>query len=296
MSFLTVSTLGAPGASLQTVLSWLHDAHVTGLELRLSPGEIVHPAMTAREQADVAAAISDAGVTVTGIASYVQVASAANDEMVIGALASAMNLAAALRAPMVRVFPGAPVHPSAYSEKPTLQEPADEVAERAARRLSAVAHLAEDLGVYPALETHDSHPQGGDIAGILERVDGPVGAIWDLMHPWRTGESLDESWRRLSPWLAGHQARGAVQVKDANLPADATPVTIGDGTLPVDEFAGLLIAQGYDGPICLEWEKKWHPAAVDLPVALASTCDWFEKHWRGGDSQRPGPQHQERTA
>ena len=276
MSSLTVSTLGAPGISLPTVLSWLREAGVTGLELRLSPGEIAHPAMTAREQADVAAAISDAGVTVTGIASYVQVASAANDEMVVGALASAMNLAAALRAPMVRVFPGAPVHPSEYSEKPGLQEPADEVAERAARRLSAVAHLAEDLGVCPALETHDSHPHGADIAGILERVDGPVGAIWDLMHPWRTGESLDESWHRLSPWLG----RGAVQVKDANLPSDATPVNIGDGTLPVDEFADLLIANGYDGPICLEWEKKWHPAAVDLPLALASTCAWFDRHWQ----------------
>ena len=125
MTFLTVSTLGAPGASLQTVLSWLQTAGVSGLELRLSPNEIAHPAMTARQQADVAAAISDAGVTVTGIASYVQVASAANDEMVIGALASAMNLAAALGAPMVRVFPGAPVHASAYSEKPRLLEPAE---------------------------------------------------------------------------------------------------------------------------------------------------------------------------
>ena len=281
MSFLTVSTLGAPGVDLPTVLSWLHDADVRGLELRLSPNEIVHPAMTSGELGDVASAIAGAGVTVTGIASYVQVASAANDEMVIGALGSAMNLAAALGAPMVRVFPGAPVHPSAYSEKPRLLEPADEVAERAARRLSAVARLADDLGVYPALETHDSHPQGADIAGILERVDGTVGAIWDLMHPWRTGESLDESWRRLSPWLAGEQARGAVQVKDANLPVDATPVPIGDGTLPVDEFAELLTAGGYDGPVCLEWEKKWHPAAVELPTALASTCAWFDRNWRG---------------
>ena len=287
MTFLTVSTLGAPGASLERVLSWLQTAGVSGLELRLSQKEIVHPAMTARQQSDVAAAISDAGITVTGIASYVQVAGAANDEMVIGALASAMNLAAALGAPMVRVFPGAPVHASAYSEKPRLLEPAEEVAERAARRLDAVAHLAEDLGVYPALETHDSHPQGADIAGILERVDAPVGAVWDLMHPWRTGESLDESWRRLSPWLG----RGAVQVKDANLPADATPVPIGDGTLPVDEFAGLLTANGYDGPICLEWEKKWHPAAADLPVALASTTAWFDRHWQPDLSQR-----QERTA
>lgn len=275
MTFLTVSTLGAPDESLQRVLSWLRDAGVRGLELRLSAHEIVHPAMTVRERADLAAALSDAGVTVTGIASYVRVASAANDEMVVGALAEAMALAAALGAPMVRVFPGAPVHASAYSAKPELMEDAEEVADRAARRLSAVAALADDLGVYPALETHDSHPRGADIAGILGRVTGPVGAIWDLMHPWRTGESLDASWRHLEPWLG----RGAVQVKDANLPDDATPLPLGSGTLPLDEFAGLLLANGYDGPICLEWEKKWNPKAAELPVALASTTAWFERHW-----------------
>lgn len=287
MTILTVSTLGAPGENLATVLAWLREEGMSGLELRLSAGEIVHPAMTAREQAGVAAAIADAGVTVTGIASYVHVASAASDEAVTGALAEAMNLAAVVGAPMVRVFPGAPVHPAAYSEKPRLLEPAEKVAERAARRLDAVAHLAEDLGVYPALETHDSHPQGADIAGILNRVRGPVGAVWDLMHPWRTGESLDETWRLLSPWLG----RGAVQVKDANLPADATPVPIGNGSLPVDEFARLLVAHHYDGPVCLEWEKTWHPAAAQLPVALASTRAWFERNWRSRQTL-----HEERSA
>jgi sugar phosphate isomerase/epimerase len=282
MTFLTVSTLGAPGASLDMVLSWLKAAGVSGIELRLSRNEIVHPAMTAGQLADVATAISDAGIAVTGIASYVQVASSANDEMVIGALASAMTLAAALGAPMVRVFPGAPVHACAYSEKPRLVEPADDVVTRAVQRLNAVARLAEDLDVYPALETHDSHPQGADIAGILERVDGPVGAVWDLMHPWRTGESLDDSWRQLSPWLS----RGAVQVKDANLPNDATPLPIGEGTLPVEEFASLLTAKGYAGPVCLEWEKTWHPTAADLPVALASTTAWFQRHWTPDPSHR----------
>ncbi len=275
MTFLTVSTLGAPGQSLRSVLSWLKEADVSGLELRFSPHEIAYPAMTRREQLDLAAAISDAGVTVTGLASYVMVASAANDEMVIGALAEAMALAANLGAPMVRVFPGALVNPSMYSEKPQLVEPAEEVADRAARRLSAVATLAEDLGVYPALETHDSHPCGADIADILKRVSGPVGAIWDLMHPWRTGEPLDESWRNLAPWLR----RGSVQVKDASLPSDATPVPLGAGLLPLEEFAALLVANDYQGPICLEWEKAWYPTAAALPVALASATGWFSRHW-----------------
>ena len=149
---------------------------------------------------------------------------------------------------------------------------------RAVRRLDAVAHLSEDLGVHAALETHDSHPRAADIVFILGQVSGPVGAIWDLMHPWRTGEPLQRTWQLLAPWLV--DGRGSVQVKDANLPADATPLPIGDGTLPVDEFAQRLVNDGYDGVVCLEWEKAWYPTAPDLPTALDSAVRWFDRHWK----------------
>ena len=280
MTSLTVSTLGAPDDDLETVLGWLKATGVSAIELRLSAGQLAHPAMTATERAELGSRISDAGVAVSGIASYVQVASDAKDEMVVGSLAAAMKLAADLGAPMVRVFPGAPAHSSPYDRKPELREPVDDVTSRAVARLNAVAPLAEELGVYPALETHDSHPCGADIVRILERCDGPVGAVWDLMHPWRTGEPLQHTWDLLSPWLSS--GRGCVQIKDANLPEDRTPLPIGTGTLPVDEFAELLIREGYDAPICLEWEKAWHPSAANLGVALDSTKRWFDRHWPNG--------------
>jgi sugar phosphate isomerase/epimerase len=277
MTTLTASTLGAPADDLDTVLSWLAEAGVPGVELRLAEGQIAHPGMTAGECADVRAKIADAGIVLTGLASYVTLCSDASDELVIGAIAGAMNLASQLGAPMVRVFPGAPVHSAPYGARPPLREPEGDVTARAIRRLDAVAHLSEDLGVHPALETHDSHPRAADIVPILEQATGPVGAIWDLMHPWRTGEPLEHTWRLLAPWLAG--GRGSVQVKDANLPADATPTLIGDGSLPVDEFAHLLVGEGYDGVICLEWEKAWYPAAPELPAALDSAVRWFGRHW-----------------
>jgi sugar phosphate isomerase/epimerase len=278
MTTLTASTLGAPDEDLDTVLAWLHEAGVPGVELRVAAGQIAHPGMTAGECADVRARIADAGIELTGLASYVKLCSDASDELVIGALGDALNLTSQLGAPVVRVFPGAPVHPAPFTSRPELREPAGDVTARAVRRLDAVAHLSEDLGVHAALETHDSHPRAADIVPILDQVSGPVGAIWDLMHPWRTGEPLERTWRLLSPWLAG--GRGSVQVKDANLPADATPLPIGDGTLPVDEFAQLLVDTGYDGVVCLEWEKAWYPAAADLPTALDSAVRWFDRHWK----------------
>ena len=277
MTVLTVSTLGAPAESLETVLAWLSQSSVSAIELRLSPGQIIHPSMTRAEAVEVKRCLDDAGVSVTGLASYVRVASDANDEMVLGALGSALTLARELGAPMVRVFPGAPTHPGPYNQRPELLESIDEVDARASRRLNAVAHLSEDLGVHAVLETHDSHPRGEDIARILAQVESPVGAVWDLMHPWRVGEPLERTWHILSPWILN--GRGSVQVKDADLPDDSTPLLIGDGTLPVDEFADLLIANGFDGPVCLEWEKAWYPNVSTLDVALASAHRWFSRKW-----------------
>jgi sugar phosphate isomerase/epimerase len=284
MTRLSVSTLGTPGETLETVLGWLADAGVSAIELRLSSGEFADPAMTAGQRADLRGRLDDAGVAVSGIASYVRVASDANDEMVIGSLAHALRLAADLGAPVVRVFPGAPTAPAAYDRVPMLLEPTDLVDERAARRLDAVAGISGELGVYPVLETHDSHPRGEDIRRILERVTAPVGAIWDLMHPWRVGEPLERTWEILSPWIEND--RGGVQVKDADLPADATPLAIGSGTVPTAQFGGLLRSAAFEGTVCLEWERTWHPTAARLDEALVSTRAWYD-HWFPANTDSP---------
>ena len=280
MIMLSASTLGAPGTSLHQVLRWLREAGVPGVELRLSSAEIADPALSRSQRQDLRAEIDDAGIVITGIASYVKVAAPTEDNVVVGALVGALDFAADLGAPAVRVFSGAPVEPGSYLQRPRLLESAEEVEARAARRLNAVAGFADESGVLPVLETHDSHPTGTDIARILARVNGPVGAVWDLMHPWRVGEELSATWDALAPWLAA--GRGSVQVKDANLPESATPLLVGDGTLPTAQFGELLVSHGYSGSVTLEWEKAWHPEAVPLNEALESAKRWFARYWPDG--------------
>lgn len=273
MVTLSASTLGAPGEDLDQVLGALQRTGVPGVELRLSAGELADPAMSRARRRDLRAAVEDAGLTVTGVASYVRVGSDVPDDVVLGALVGALDLAADLGAPFVRVFPGAPAEPSGYDAVPTLTEPREEVADRAARRLDAVAGFAEEVGVRPALETHDSHPTGALVADVLARVSSPVvGAVWDLMHPWRVGEPLADTWAVLHPWLEG--GRGWVQVKDAALPGRPLPLPLGEGTLPLDPFAALLADVGYDGVVSLEWERMWYPDAAPLEVASASFTRW----------------------
>ena len=271
MMILSASTLGAPGAGLDQVLDWLAVAGVRGVELRLAPGEIAEPGMAPERRRRLTGRLEAAGVELTGLASYVRVAQKAPDDGVVGELSEALELAAELGAPAVRVFPGAPedAHDGGASFR------GDAADGRAAARLSRVAGLAERLGVLPVLETHDSHPRGADVARIASLVEGPVGVVWDLMHPWRTGEALEETWQALRPWLGG--GRGSVQVKDAALP-DTGPTLIGAGTLPCREFGELLRREGYDGTVTLELEAAWYPSAPPFPEALASAARWYAEH------------------
>lgn len=284
MVLLSASTLGAPGEDLARVLGCLGRTGVGGVELRLSAGEIADPAMTRRARKEVRARVEDAGVVVTGVASYIRVASDLPDDVVLGALVAALDAAADLGASVVRVFPGAPTRPSGEDRVPLLLEDRDQVADRAAHRLDAVGPYAAECGVVPALETHDSHPTGALIAEILGRVEAPVGAIWDLVHPWRVGESLTDTWAALGRWVTG--GRGSVQVKDADLPGSATPLLIGSGALPTDPFAELLVEVGYAGTVTLEWERAWHPEAAPLEDACGSLRRWADRHWPAGDEVR----------
>ncbi|WP_375385752.1 sugar phosphate isomerase/epimerase family protein [uncultured Microbacterium sp.] len=284
MVVLSASTLGAPGEDLAHVLTSLRQTGIGGVELRLSTGEIADPAMTRRRRREIRRAIADAGVTITGVASYVRVAADLPDDLVLGALIAALDVAGDLGAPVVRVFPGAPTHPSTQDRVPELVESREKVADRAARRLDSVAAYAAECGVVPALETHDSHPTGALIAEVLGRVESPVGAIWDLVHPWRVGESLTDTWAALGPWVI--DGRGSVQVKDAALPESATPLPIGLGHLPTDPFGELLVAVGYTGTVTLEWERAWHPEAAPLEDACRSFRRWSDRQWPGREGIR----------
>ena len=274
---LSASTLGAPGAALPDVIDALTRAEVNGVELRIAPGEILEPGTGPDRLLRIRRAFEPVGIRITGLASYVRVAQAGPDEPVIAELEAALEAAHALGAAAVRVFPGAETEPAGMMDRPRLIEARDAVDGRAAARLSRVAEVSDRFGVLPLLETHDSHPAGADIAGIVARVEGPVGIVWDLMHPWRVGETLAETWHSLRPWLAA--GKGSVQIKDSRLPEDPAPCLIGEGSLPCEAFGDLLVGHGYSGVVTLELEAAWYPAAPPFAQALASAQRWSARHW-----------------
>ncbi|MFJ9519356.1 sugar phosphate isomerase/epimerase family protein [Kitasatospora sp. NPDC101801] len=254
---LAFSTLGLPGRPLTDHLR-AADAHgYTGLELRCSPGEPVRPGMSAGQRAATRSALTAAGVTALSVAGYLGIAAPGDDARLIDDLLGQLRLAAGLGARHLRVFPRGGDGPAAEADA------------RAARRLTAVADAAGDLGVRILVETHDSHRGGRDVARMLEGVDHPfVGALWDLMHTHLAGESPAESYAALAPRL------GYVQVKDIAGAHDLTPLPLGAGVLPV---AGCLALLPRDCWVSWEYEAPWFPAAAPLDQLLGPGAHFLRR-------------------
>lgn len=285
-----VSTLGVVDETVQATAAMFRRHGVRAVELRSAAGAFVHPDLPPARRSAVRELFAESGTDIVAVASRVKIAADGDDDDVTAALARELQLAADLGARYVRVFPGAPVAPTTSDAVPQLLAETAAVDARAVRRLLRVADTAANLGVRPVIETHDSHPRGDDVARVLRRLDDeapghPVGAIWDVLHPWRVGESLRATAEALTPYLLDD--RGYVQVKDVAHPADTTPVLQGSGTVPVDDMLDLLDAAGYRGPVSLEWERFWNPQVPPLEDALAAAARVVRAHPPTGSPADP---------
>ncbi|MEU6890430.1 sugar phosphate isomerase/epimerase family protein [Streptomyces sp. NPDC046557] len=242
------STLGLPGTPLARSAALAAEHGYDGLELRGHPEEPLHPDSPGADRVAARRTLAAAGVAVLGVAGYAEVAAAGEDGPVLTELRSLVRFAADLEAPYVRVFPGGGSLPQADADA------------HAVRRLGAAASYAERHGVRLLLETHDSHATGAAAARVLERVGHPgAGALWDVLHTWLGGEEPSESWHHLAPHL------GYVQVKDVASAEELTPLALGAGAVPLADVTSRLPPGGW---LCWEYEKRWYPAAAELPGQL----------------------------
>ncbi len=128
------------------------------------------------------------------------------------------------------------------------------------------------------LETHDAFCRGQEVARALEPIDSPwVGAVWDVHHPFRKGESIEDTWRLIGPRVKH------VHMKDARLKPDGEwqLVLMGEGEVPCRDILALLMREGYEGYLCAEWEKKWHPEIEEPEIAMPQHAQvlrqWMEE-------------------
>ena len=270
---LVFSTLGTPDWSLARAAEEAVADGYAGLEIRILDGEVISPHLPAERRAAIRSLLNRHGLVIAGIGASTRFSSPNADDRAqqLADLRAYVTLANDLEAPIVRTFGGG------ASEGQTMAEVIDLVA----NSLAEAAPDAERHGVTICLETHDAFCRGEEVAGVLRQVDSPyIKAIWDVHHPYRMGEAVEDTWNFIGARLAH------VHIKDAQRREDVCPPLtpsaghlaagelswelklMGEGEVPCREIIHLIASKGYDGYLCAEWEKKWHPAIEEPEIAL----------------------------
>lgn len=252
---LAFSTLACPGWSLEQVVEAAGRYGYGGVELRLIDGETIEPGLGDERRRRVRSLLPDAGVPVAAVDSSIRLAGADPDRAASD-LRWFLDLAADWDAPLVRVFGG----------EPPAGQPRGEVLDAMAGILTAAAPEAERRGIAIGVETHDAFSSAHEVAALLSRVEsGAVGALWDIVHTSRMGETPEE----VTDLLDGRIVH--VHIKDGRGEVGAAAwelVPLGEGDVPVAGVLRALRTRGYRGWLTVEWEKKWHPEIAEPEVAL----------------------------
>ena len=153
--------------------------------------------------------------------------------------------------PFLRIFGGAP--PDDMTR--------DEALAMARRHLRQVLKICKPHGTMPLVETHATWSSSGQLKELLHEFDpADVGVLWDVEHPYRSGESPGDTAESLRRFIRH------VHLKDSSCTnGKSTPRLLGQGDLPLGDFIKALRAIAYDGWICLETEKRWHGETAPDP-------------------------------
>jgi sugar phosphate isomerase/epimerase len=155
-------------------------------------------------------------------------------------------------------------------------EPASELIARLIDPVRRAADRAAAHGLTLAIENHGDL-RAAELVEVIERVERPNLAVTlDNVNLIRVGDDMLDGVRRLAPWTA------LVQLKD-HLPGDPTVVggpvctALGAGVAPLEAILDLLVAAGFDGPVCVELASLG-PGRVDELELIERSVDWLRAH------------------
>lgn len=220
--------------------------HAHGIELDASPSSRRGSKRAAQES----------GIALCCVATSCQYCDPETHEEMVADTHRAIDLAADVGAPAIRVFGGI------MAEGVTRQAAVKLLAES----MRAVADHAGERGVTVCVETHDHWCDPSHLVQVMKRVDHPAIAVnWDIMHPVHGADvSMDQAFQTLKPWIRHvHFHDGGTTEGKWGL------VPVGKGDIDHRRAVQLLQSIGYDGFLSGEW-IGWEPYETHLPRELAT--------------------------
>jgi sugar phosphate isomerase/epimerase len=268
---ISFMTLGCPNWDLNTICARGSQYGFDGVDFRgyLDEIDITRLPEFTTHAPETYLKIRDAGLVVSGISTSLQVCVREDLERNLEEARRTIEVAKALEAVNLRVFGGGDLE--RYSRV--------ELAEIGCQCVASILELDGARDLHWLFETHDLWVQAQDCRLLLDSIPDPAfGALWDMGHTWRVGrEEPDAS-------LAAFGARvGYTHLKDAVYdPASSRAmndgwhyVTPGTGQLPLVESINLLKANGYDGWLLFEHEKRWHPNLPEPEDIFPAFVQWI---------------------
>jgi sugar phosphate isomerase/epimerase len=247
---IAFSTIACPDYTFAQVADAARRFGYDGVELYALEGQRLTPGILSDRLDEARHALS--GIPIVSINSWATLSNPNLDERRIQEhqVARTFELANALHSPLVKVFGG---------EFPADRE-REEVLAYMAESLWRLAERAGDLGVTLVVETHDGFCRGADLGNLLSRVEHPrIGALWDVHHPYRMGETPEQTDRLIGGRVAHAHVKDAVRIAGG-----WRFVPLGEGELPVRAQLACLQARAFSGYVAVDWEKMWHPE-IDGP-------------------------------
>jgi sugar phosphate isomerase/epimerase len=191
--------------------------------------------------------------------------------------ARCLELAAELGCPRVKVFGGS-MPAEAQAAGPVAEEA---VFDYIAEHLRRLARRAEELGVRLMVETHDDFGRTRYLKALLDRVPSPAfGALWDVMHPYRYGDSPETVDAAFGERVFHVQVKDCVRVAPGQDTKHFRCVLMGTGELAGDvcRAIALLARRGYRDWISLDWPKAVYPEIEGPEVALPQTAPVLRRY------------------
>jgi sugar phosphate isomerase/epimerase len=266
------STVACPDWTLARVARGAADLGYDAVELRTfgsgSTRFACDPALT--DPAKTRRLFADAGVAICSLATSVAfdepirppvIGRVKDTELSIRKAKSAIDLAAQLECPLVRVF---------GFEFSSREKRASGLV-RVAQRLALAADAARNTGVKLVVENGGSFATAAQLLELIDAAGSPlVGAAYSHAVAADAGEDPAQGVATLGArlWCA--------KLRDRD--AEGTLRQIGEGTMNCAGFVRALAESGFRGPAVVEWDRAWiadleAPDTV-LPRAIRRLYEW----------------------
>lgn len=268
---LCFSTVACPEWDIDRVISAAKEWGYQGVELRtLGAGTsqlASDPALTDPDK--VRHAFECAGIRISCLATSVALHYKSRREasQALDGAKSFIDLAARLGCERIRTF-GYQIYPG---------ETRFEAVRRIADRYAALAEYAESVTGGPVeivIENAGSFARAKELWNLTNFTQHPlVGVCWNVAYAASVGEGPGTSVTCLN-----HRIRYA-KLKDAAVGEGSGFTQLGEGTVEIERFIEILRGIGYEGWLCVEWDKLWlpglEPAESILPRAREILTQWM---------------------